>query len=156
MILSRACTYGIQAVVYTATQNPNGYVSIAEAARELNIPFYFLTKVLQTLTDNKLLLSKRGANGGIMLAKKSADISLLDIIAAIDGLGVFQECILGLPGCGHASPCPIHQYWSGQREKLREHFSKTTLADVAQNVRERAFRIASIEDIKTNILNIEV
>ena len=156
MILSRACTYGIQAVVYTATQNPNGYVSIAEAARELNIPFYFLTKVLQTLTDNKLLLSKRGANGGIMLAKKAVDISLLDIISAIDGLSVFEECILGLPGCGHASPCPIHHHWAGQREKLRAHFSKTTLADVAQNVRERVFRIASIDDVTKNVLKIEL
>jgi Rrf2 family protein len=156
MILSRACTYGIQAVVYTATQNSNGYVSIAKAARELNIPFAFLTKVLQTLTDNKLLLSKRGANGGIMLARPADRISLLDIVAAIDGLSVFEECILGLPGCGHAAPCPMHQHWALQREKLRNHFSNTTLADIAHNVRERTFRIASIDETTNAILKIEL
>ena len=154
MILSRACTYGIQAVVYIATQNNGGYVSISEAARELNIPFHFLTKVLQTLTDSKFLLSKRGANGGIMLAKPANEISLLNIINAIDGMEVFEECILGLPGCGHAAPCPLHQYWAGQRDRLRNHFDTTTLADIAQNVRKRTFRIASIEDINQQILTL--
>lgn len=120
---------------------------------EMGIPFQFISKVMQILSEKKLVISRRGTSGGIMLAREAGEISLLDIIEAIDGLSLFQECILGLPGCGHATPCPLHEEWATEREKLREYFKSTSLADVVAGIRVFSHRI-SIEEFSDKILHI--
>jgi Rrf2 family protein len=134
-------------------QNVPNYVSTRLAAEELQIPFQFSTKVMQQLAANGLVISRRGATGGIMLARHAEEISLLDIIAAIDGLDLFQQCILGLPGCGQAKPCPMHDEWAAQREELREYFKNTSLEDVAVSIRLFSHRI-SAENFTKEILHI--
>jgi Rrf2 family protein len=108
---------------------------------------------MQTLAAHEMVISRRGSSGGIMLAREATEISLLDIIAAIDGLGLFQQCILGLPGCGHATPCPLHEEWASEREKLREYFKNTSLADVAMSIELFSYRI-STEEFREHILHI--
>lgn len=142
MVLSKACSYGILATLYIARQKDSDYISIREISDELNISFHFLTKILQTLTENGILFSLRGPKGGVSLAKPSKDITLLDVVLAIDGGDLFTQCILGLPGCGVAKPCPMHEYWSGVRTHLQENFGAKTLSDVSERVEEFKLRLS--------------
>lgn len=142
MVLSKACSYGLLATLYVARKKDAKYISIREISDDLNISFHFLTKILQTLTENGLLVSLRGPKGGVSLAKNPQDVSLLDIIVAIDGGELFTECILGLPGCGVAKPCPMHEYWSDVRKHLQENFGGKTLADVSERVDEFKLRLS--------------
>jgi Rrf2 family protein len=141
-ILSKSCIYGVQAAIYVASLPSNEYVSIQEIAGKLNISFHFLTKVLQILTQNGLMVSYRGPNGGIALAKPASTISLSDIIEAIDGNTIFTECLLGLPGCGHADPCPAHEQWTAMRGKLNALCKKTSLDSLAKKAKELNVRLA--------------
>ena len=106
------------------------YVSIRAVSDELNIGFSFLTKVFQQLNDAGLLTSKRGPGGGVALTRPPGQIRLYDIVVAIDGDELFEECVLGLPGCGEAEPCPLHDHWTEARGRLEEMFRSTTLAEV--------------------------
>lgn len=106
------------------------YVSIRTVSDELDIGFSFLTKVFQQLNDAGLLTSKRGPGGGVALTRRPDQIRLYDIVVAIDGDDLFEECVLGLPGCGEAEPCPLHDHWTEVRGRLETTFRTTTLAEV--------------------------
>lgn len=108
----------------------HAYVSIQDVSDNLNIGFSFLTKVFQQLNTAGLLTSKRGPGGGIALTRSPNAISLYEIVVAIDGDDLFEECVLGLPGCGEAEPCPLHQHWTTERGRMKTTFQNTTLADV--------------------------
>lgn len=146
MILSRACNYGILASLYIAKEerSKSGYTSIRQLSNELNISFHFLTKILQTLTAEGILLSHKGPKGGVMLAKKPEDITILDLVYAIDGSEIFTECVLGLPGCGNQDPCPMHFQWAEVREQLKEMFEGKTLAETAGDIEEMKLRLSNL------------
>ena len=147
MLLSKSCEYGLRAMLYLATlgdgEEPDAgeavdptreYVSIRTVSDELDIGFSFLTKVFQQLNDAGLLTSKRGPGGGVALTRPPDEIHLYEIVVAIDGDDLFEECVLGLPGCGEAQPCPLHDHWSETRGRLETMFRSTTLEEVP-NVR---------------------
>jgi Rrf2 family iron-sulfur cluster assembly transcriptional regulator len=139
MIISKRCVHGILAAVYIASQpprmadHPGEYIQIGVIADRLKISFHFLTKVLQQLTHRGILISYRGPHGGVMLARPSSEVSLYELIDAIDGDQIFNTCMLGLHGCGHETPCPLHDAWSATRTKLKQLAISTTLAELASN-----------------------
>lgn len=132
MIFSKACEYGLRAMLYLALENPEGYVSIRTVSDELDISFQFLTKTLQKLNDADLVVSKRGPGGGVSLTRAPEEISLYEVVVAIDGTELFEECILGLPGCGEAEPCPLHDHWTEERSHVEEMFRNTNLSEVPE------------------------
>ncbi|RMH72789.1 MAG: Rrf2 family transcriptional regulator [Gemmatimonadetes bacterium] len=150
-MLSKSCIYGIRAVLYLALQEEEGYVSIRKISKDLDISFHFLTKILQQLTQNEILTSFRGPNGGVALAKPADQLDLVQIIEAIDGLGIFQECILGLPGCGSLEPCPLHDQWGKAREELYSAFKTLTIAQLATKTKNLNLRLVDQQVIQANL-----
>lgn len=147
-LLSKSCVYGIRAAIYLALdheshpeKNGSDFIPISKIAKDLNISGHFLTKILQQLTSRELLASFRGPRGGVRLNRPSSDIKLLEIVDAIDGIKIFEDCALGLDGCGSYSPCPIHHQWAAQREQLREVFEVETLERLSHNTKELGMRI---------------
>ncbi len=132
-MLSKASQYGILAMMYLARQPRHRFYKVSEIARALGISASFLTKVFQRLTDAGLTRSYRGPTGGVQLKKHPRRITVLDIIVAVDGDRLFRECVLGLPGCGDDAPCPIHDQWSKERERLKNMFASLTLDELVRN-----------------------
>lgn len=142
MFLSKSCIYGIQAAIFVSARDKDAYVSINTIAQELNISFHFLTKVLQQLTQAGIMSSYRGPRGGVALNTPSESVLLYDIIAAIDGTEVFTECMLGLPGCGHAEPCPAHDHWIEVRLRFTTIAKSVTLKSLGEKATELNVRLA--------------
>lgn len=144
MVLSKACTYGILASLYVTRQmsGSKDYVSIGRMSEELNISFHFLTKILQQLTSAGILSSMKGPKGGVMLKRAPSEISLVDIVVAIDGMELFTGCLLGLPGCGEQKACPVHDEWAEIRAGLFHTFRGKSLADTAQRIDDLNLRFA--------------
>jgi len=143
MLLSKSCEYGLRAMLYlgslgdevegdtagdTSRDPTQEYVSIQTISDNLGIGFSFLTKVFQQLNDAGLLTSKRGPGGGVALTRSPDAISLYEIVVAIDDDDLFHECVLGLPGCGEAEPCPLHAHWTEERDRIT--FQATTVSEV--------------------------
>ena len=144
-MLSKSCTYALRAVVYigqhATTKHKCGIKDIAE---ELNLPFHFLSKVLQKLVKHDIIQSTKGPNGGFYLNEKSKENSLLKIIEIIDGLSIFTNCCLGLKECSETHSCPIHDDFKVYRDGLYFMFSEKRVADL----------ISKIEDGNSFIKNI--
>ncbi len=127
VIFSKKCEYGIQAVLYLAANLDGEIIPADEIARKLNIPKEFVSKILQNLTESGLVYSKKGKSGGFALAKKPSKIRLIDIVAAIDGLDIFNSCVLGFQHCSPDHPCPVHHNWGILRTNAYNMLTEETL-----------------------------
>ena len=127
VIFSKKCEYGLQGVLYLAAHLDENVISADEIAKALNIPKEFISKILQSLTESGIVNSKKGKNGGFTLAKNPSKIRLIDVVAAIDGLEVFNNCVLGFPQCSPDHPCPVHQIWGELRTQAYNMLTEETL-----------------------------
>lgn len=155
MLLSKSCVYGLKASLYLASAQDEGYISIREMSEQLEISFHFLTKVLQELTAAGLLESQKGPKGGVRLTRTGSEMSLYEIVAAIDGTDIFTECALGLPGCGTEKPCPLHEKWGQTRDRIRGMLISTNLADLALKSKNNELRITENGDFKFGGKNLD-
>ena len=130
MKLTRASSYALHAVAYMAQQKvqdkPTASHHIA-AAR--NIPERFLLKLLKPLVSARVLLSIKGPNGGYRLARSPNDISILEIVEAIDGPIQGQSSFI------EEKNGPLNDKLAGicqaSAEQLRKHLAKTKLSELA-------------------------
>lgn len=138
VIFSKKCEYGLQAVLYLSTLEKNTMASALEISKILSIPKEFVSKILQNLTFHGIVASKKGNSGGFFLEKTADKIKLIDIVKAIDGLSLFDNCVLGFPHCSPDNPCPVHNKWGKLREEAYtmlssenlEQFKKKTIAKI--------------------------
>jgi Rrf2 family protein len=140
MILSRACEYAIQALLFLREQPPERFVPVKEIASRTGISESFLAKVLGQLVAHRLLASLKGPRGGVRMVKQAKEMTVIEVVAAIDGLGFLRQCVIGLPHCGSDAPCPLHAVWAGLREKIVAMLSARTLVEIKRHPRRRARR----------------
>ena len=133
MLLSRACELAIQAVLYLAKHDGKRYIPIKEISENNHISFHFLSKILQKLTKHGILTSSKGPNGGVHLSKDPNEITLLEIVDAIDGLDFLtNKCIIGTPGCNSNNPCALHHKWGPIRNMIFEMFANESIAQLIE------------------------
>lgn len=141
-MMSKSCEYGLRATLYIAARREGSYVSIRDISQELDISFHFLTKILQKLTHNGILKSYRGPSGGVDLARPAKNISLYDIVRAIEERDIFTSCVLGLHGCGEKQPCPLHDHWAGERGRIEKMFRGATLDRLSKPIADGLLRLS--------------
>ena len=127
-LVSQGAQYAISAII-AISKHPNDVLSASELSRSLNCPAAYLSQILAKLKAPGILNSQRGLNGGVYLAKPLEEVFVYDVIAAIDGEAFFSTCFMGIEGCGHIEPCPFHNFWSVEREKIKTWLQQTSFAE---------------------------
>jgi Rrf2 family protein len=94
------------------------------------VPKPYLAKIINSLARQGLVLAKRSSGGGISLMRSPEEISLLQIVDAVEGKGWLGDCLLGLDECSSPATCPTHDFWQRIRGEITEELRKTTLAEV--------------------------
>lgn len=130
VIFSKKCEYGLQAVLFLASKEMGTVVPAETISQELKIPREFVSKILQSLRESGIISSVKGKSGGFSLAKSPGDIKLIDVVEAIDGLEMFNSCVLGFPECSPNHPCPVHDTWGVLRSQALEMLSNETLDEL--------------------------
>jgi Rrf2 family transcriptional regulator, iron-sulfur cluster assembly transcription factor len=135
-MFSKSCEYGIRAALFIAQHtDDNKYTGLKEIAKAQEIPEHFLSKVLQILVRRKILKSSRGLNGGFALNHDADSINLLGIINAIDGMDLFDTCVLGLKKCSSEMPCPVHHQYKPVKEEFLRILSNKTLQNLVEDLK---------------------
>ncbi|SDW79016.1 RrF2 family transcriptional regulator [Aequorivita viscosa] len=135
-MFSKACEYGIRAVLFIAKESQNDKrPNIAQISKAVDSPVPFTAKICQELARAGVILSKKGPNGGFYLEKDSK-LKLIDIVAAIDGKGIFTGCCLGLQACSSLHPCPVHDQYEDIRGNLKRMCENTNVLDLALDLNE--------------------
>ena len=137
-MFSKACEYGIRAVIYIAVQSNEGKrVSLKSIAKEINSPEAFTAKILQELVKNDIIDSVKGPSGGFEVErKKMKDIKLSHIVSAIDGDRIYKGCGLGLKDCSETHPCPVHNKFKKIRTDLRNMLENTTVYELSLELKK--------------------
>jgi Rrf2 family protein len=137
MRLSKTSEYAIRVLVYLAQQSklPCSTNTMHQA---LGIPYKYLGRLMKMLTDAGFLIATRGKAGGYRIKGDAAEITLHQIIDAVEGVQDFERCILGLPQCSDTNPCVLHDQWGEQRERIKKIFQRVTLSDLASKTHLRS------------------
>src|SRR3990172_10471045 len=130
MQISRQADYGIRAMIEVAGLEPGATTRTKDVAREQEIPLVFLTKIILQLVRAGLLRSYRGANGGIGLARTKEEITLREIVEAIEGPIALNRCVLRAGECPRDKTCPVHKTWVTAQETLVAQLESTRLSDL--------------------------
>jgi Rrf2 family transcriptional regulator, iron-sulfur cluster assembly transcription factor len=135
-MFSTSCHYGLQAMIYIALHSSEEEnVDLGKIADNQDIPKHFLSKILQVLVKHKLLTSMKGPKGGFKLNAPADEITLIEIIEAIDGLDVFHQCGIGFKQCDDNHPCPIHHDFKPVRDKVEKLFIEKTLQELTEDIK---------------------
>ncbi|GAF01803.1 RrF2 family transcriptional regulator [Saccharicrinis fermentans] len=141
-MLSNTCKYAVRSVIYLAlNQQEDKKIGIKQISKDLDIPTPFLGKILQTLAKQKMLLSNKGPHGGFSLAIAADEITLLDIVSIIDGLDVFENCMIGMNSCQSAHennrPCPVHDQFCEVRSQMFKLFKEETIGNITRRIKNK-------------------
>lgn len=132
MLYSRPCEYALRALTYISLNTDMELIRAQEIAEAENLPAPFLAKLLQQLARSGVLVSVKGPKGGFGLARPANEISLMEVVSAVDGEEGFKRCAVGLAECTDEMPCPLHDTWKPLRLQILDYMSGRSLADLAE------------------------
>jgi Rrf2 family protein len=132
MQITRQADYAVRAVLYLANLGTSERAATSTVAEDQRIPPSFLAKIISQLSIAGLLHTSRGARGGVTLAREPGDISLLEVIEAIDGPIQLNECVAEESQCSFDDSCPLRSVWSDAQNELVARLKKTNFAQLMQ------------------------
>ena len=130
MQITRQADYAVRAVLHLAKMGNSERAATSTVAKEQNIPPSFLAKIISQLSIAGLLHTSRGARGGVTLARDPRDITLLEVVEAIDGPIQLNECVGSDGGCHFDGECPIKPVWCDAQEELVNRLKGTNFGDM--------------------------
>jgi Rrf2 family protein len=133
MQITRQADYAVRAVLYLAKLGSENRAATSQIAQEQEIPPSFLAKIVSQLSVAGLLQTSRGARGGVSLSRSPAEISLLEIVEAIDGPILLNECVAWTGACSHDKDCPIQAIWCDVQQDLVQRLRTTTFDTLISN-----------------------
>ena len=126
MQITRQADYAVRAVLYLAKIGPDQRAATSQIAEDQQIPPSFLAKIVSQLSVAGLLQTSRGARGGVSLARTPEQISLLEVIEAIDGPILLNECVANSGACSFGDTCPMRPVWCDAQTELITRLKATT------------------------------
>ncbi len=127
-MLSQTVDYALRAAVFLASERPHPCTAekISEATR---VPRQYLSKVMQSLGRGGIVHSQRGPHGGFTLKKRDADLTVFEIVQAVDPIQRICECPLGLKS-HRGQLCPLHSRLDNAMAMVENAFRDTTVAEI--------------------------
>lgn len=136
-MFSKTCEYGIRATIFIASQSYQDHrVGLKDIAKKIDSPEAFTAKILQILSKNNIIHSIKGVGGGFDIPKETMNqITLAQVVTALEGDRVFTGCGLGLNHCSEEHPCPVHDKFKAIRNELANMLETTNLEELALGIK---------------------
>ena len=148
-MFSQTVEYALRAVVHLASNAPAAQTT-EEIARATKVPQAYLSKVLQGLVQAKVVKSQRGIGGGMALVKTPAQLTILEVVNAVDPIQRINTCPLDLASHG-IRLCPLHRRVDNALAMVEEAFRSTTLQEVIDEPSE-SFPLCDFPPKRTNLV----
>lgn len=128
MQITRQADYALRAMVYLANMEPTQRAATSQIAEVQHIPPSFLAKIVSQLSIAGLIHTSRGARGGVSLSRSPEEISVLEVVEAIDGPIALNECTGSESSCIFGEDCLIRPIWCDAQSELVDRLRTTTFA----------------------------
>jgi Rrf2 family protein len=136
MQISKSAGYAIHGLGYLITRGSEEPVQISEIAAEQKVSKTYLAKIFQQLSTARIVVGHRGVTGGYILAREPQEITLVDIIEAVDGPIIRRHCCLGMFSCPIKNKCFVLDAFSDANQKFVDSLQDITLSDVVDRMQE--------------------
>ncbi|PLX28627.1 MAG: hypothetical protein C0600_09550 [Ignavibacteria bacterium] len=130
MQISKSAGYAVHGLGYLITRGTKQPVQISEIAEDQDVSKTYLAKIFQQLSTARIVVGHRGVTGGYILARDASEITLVDIIEAVDGPIIRRHCCLGMFGCPIKNKCTVLDIFNEANERFVETLRNMTLQDV--------------------------
>jgi Rrf2 family protein len=130
MQITRQADYAVRAVLHLARAGNTERAATSTIAKEQKIPASFLAKIISQLSIAGLLHTARGARGGVTLAREPKDITLLEVVEAIDGPIQLNECVQAIGVCSFEDNCPVRAVWCDTQNELVRRLKSISFSDL--------------------------
>ena len=130
--ITRTGEYGLRGLLFLAKQSADRLFLVSEVSKAQRIPETYLAKIFQRLSKTGLLKSTRGLNGGFNLGKPAKEITMKQVIEALEGPIALNRCLLRHGECDEEESCPLHEVFEEAQEKFLEVLDRTTIEDLAR------------------------
>jgi Rrf2 family protein len=127
-MISQTAEYALRAVVHLASA-PDAPQTTRQIAQATCVPLPYLSKVLQALSRAGVVHPQRGLHGGFTLRKPASELTIYEVIEAVDPLQRIERCPLGNPAHG-ANLCPLHRRLDEAAELVEQSFRGTRVSDL--------------------------
>lgn len=140
MQITHQADYALRAVLFLSRcyDKPGDRVATSKIAKEQEIPTSFLAKIISQLSIAGLINTSRGAHGGVRLARDPKDISLLEVVEAIDGSITLNECVQNPSTCSFGDNCPLHSVFCEAQAELVEKLRQSTFDKMLEMEKDSA------------------
>lgn len=132
MQITRQADYATRAILYLARVGKGERIATSQVAKEQKIPPSFLAKIISQLSIAGLLHTSRGARGGISLSRDPEQITLLEVIEAIDGPIQLNMCVERGGVCAYEENCPLQPVWCDAQSELVTRLKSTTFGQLTR------------------------
>ena len=131
--------------------SPEIRFNASEIATATALPQPIVSKILKLLTRQELLTSHRGAKGGYLLARSADEVSIAEIIEAVEGPIGITECVTHAPGeCSQEPICPVRSNWQKINEAVRVALGEITLEEMSQPMSPAVVALGSGGSVNSN------
>jgi len=133
MQLIRAADYAVRLMIHFASLPPQTRLTREALVKATRLPKSFIAKILQSLSRAGLITSRRGLDGGFVLAVDAREISLVDVIEAIEGPIALNVCLTTAESCEQQTRCSERQLWMQAQAAMLKVLNSQSLAQLANN-----------------------
>jgi len=128
--ITNQADYALRAMLYLARLGFGKKAPSNIIAEEMNMSRIFLSRINTQLVNARLISTWRGARGGIALTRPASEISVYDVLTAVDGPIRLVGCLEDPGCCKFSGTCPLHKFWIRTEEVLIDQLKSTTLQDL--------------------------
>ncbi len=130
--LTKAVEYGLRAIRYLVESGEEARISIGDISLHKKIPEPFLRKLFKPLVQQGIINSTRGVSGGVRLARKPSDITVLEVVEALEGPLALNECLLEDVSCEFLDECGMHDVWEEAQAAMAKVLRSKNLTDLTK------------------------
>ena len=142
MQITRQADYAMRAVAYLSNLGPDRRAATSQIAEDQQIPPSFLAKIVSQLSVAGLLQTSRGARGGVSLARSPDDISFLEVVEAIDGPILLNECVADVSACTFGETCTLRPVFCDAQADLVNRLEATSFGSVTETNGREAVQLS--------------
>jgi len=143
MTLTRLGDYAVRAVIHLALKGNGELATLTDIAVSENIPRSFLAKVMQVLCKAGLVKAYRGKNGGFALALNASEITIKNVVEAVEGPMTLNICLRRKGECERDVFCATHPVWQEAQDALASILDKYTIETLAKKQKTQVDRLSS-------------
>lgn len=136
--LSKGAEYAIRGMLYLSMQKEGKVSFIEEISEAQAVPKAYLAKIFQALKKKGYLNSSRGQGGGFTLTAKPKDVTVIEVIEAMEGPVHLNDCLIQNGYCARDSFCPVHDLWQEAQGSFMDVLRNCTFEELALSGREKA------------------